>query len=80
MELHVIHIYYLLDPKYLVKAFFDTSTSDEEASYLAGTVTNNGTNFLTNNQNFFGYLEGKRILGGCLVWGNSKFTKVFDVS
>lgn len=80
VQFHVIDNLIYLDPKYLVKALFDTTTSDEEVNSLVDTVTNNSTNFLTNSQNIFGYLDGKRILGGCLVWGDSKFTKVFDLS
>lgn len=80
VQFHVIENIIYLDPKYLVKALFDTTTSDDEVNSLVDTVTNNSTNFLTNSQNIFGYLDGKRILGGCLVWGDSKFAKVFDLS
>lgn len=66
-----------LDSIYLVKAFYDTtSTSDTEAASIMGVYTNQaGTNFVTGYQ--LGFLPGRRVFGGPFSWHKAAFTRTF---
>lgn len=74
----VPNINYNIDPQYLVKAFYDTiSTLDTQISDIVGSPTDLGGNNW-NTGEIFGYLPGKRVLGGALNWHKASFTKTFS--
>jgi len=68
-----------IESQYLLKAFYDTTTTNDEVVALVGTVTETGSpNFQTNGY-YWSYIPGKRVLGGSLVWYKAKFVKSFSV-
>ncbi|CAD8189606.1 unnamed protein product [Paramecium octaurelia] len=59
--------------KYLVKEFYDISTTKERVNELFQLVSQGSNNFAKGSDIYFSYVPGKKVFGGALVWVNAVF-------
>ncbi|CAD8053041.1 unnamed protein product [Paramecium primaurelia] len=65
--------------KYLVKEFYDVSTTQERINELFQLVHNSIHNFGKGNNIYFSYVPDKKVFGGALIWIDAKFKLELEI-